>query len=250
VVFILLDQGGPEGRSKSETEVAMKTEIALMLATTVLACSATECVVEATKDTFARSNDLHRNSGANPRLLILQQPICRTLIGFDLSSATNEIVSAELQFLPAETVERSGLDLTVCPLVQTSNNAAWGEGRGNLVEKGHPAQQGEATMTRSASFDVPWESAPGKTVAVLADSKLWLSPLAQPKNLAWTEGEWVKVPLKNIALLETIRKSDIQMLTLGLWGTSGRGFYHLYSKESGHAPKLVLQLKDEPKKPE
>ncbi|WP_372845902.1 hypothetical protein, partial [Pontiella sp.] len=143
-----------------------------------------------------------------------------------------------------------GLDLTVSPMVQTPNNAAWGEGRGNLVAKGHPAQKGEATMSKSASFDVPWEAAPGKTVAVLSDSKLWLPPLAQAKNLAWTEGEWVKVPLKNTALLETIRTSEIPMLTLGLWGTSGRGFYYLYAKESGHSPKLVLQLKEEPKKQE
>jgi hypothetical protein len=207
--------------------------------------------LEASKDTFMRSNKKHRNNGASPQLFLMQTPMARAIISFDLSGVTNEVLSAEFQICQDNTVsEHKRLDLIICPMVQTDNNAAWGEGQGNLAIGGHPAQIGEATFVHSAFNTIKWESADGNALAFVTDSKLWKSSAADLKNVAWKEGNWIKAPI-NTTLVEDIRTSKTQQLTLGIWGTGGgREFYYLRSKESGDAPKLVLELKPEEKEDE
>lgn len=231
----------------------MKTLTVLATALTVL-CSAAyaegenaeNSVLElkASKDTFMRSNKTSRNNGGSSLLFLTQTPMARTIMAFDLSGVTNEVLSAELQFCQDNTVsERSPLDIVICPMAQTPNNAAWGEGHGNLAIKGHPAQVGDATFVFSSFNGVQWESAGGKSLTFISDSKLWKSPVADLKNLVWKENNWIKVPI-DAKLIEQIRTSQIPQLTLGIWGTGGgREFYYLRSKESNNSPKLVLELK-------
>lgn len=208
-----------------------------------------ELVLEAAKDTFARSSTRNRNNGGSPQLLVVHAPMARSIVGFDLAGITNEIVSAEFQFRQNNTMPaRDPIDLVVAPMVHTKNNAAWNEGGGNFGTKGRIAVEGDSTFAWRSFNDLPWESAPGKGVILMSEASLWAPPTATLKKLPWKEGEWVKVPIKDIAMLEKIRESDSPIFTLGMWGTAGNGFYFISSKESAHASKLTLQLKVEDEK--
>lgn len=200
----------------------------------------------AAKDTFGRSNERTGNSGGSAQLIVAHAPNIRSIVAFDLSSVTNEIVSAEFRFRIDNTMPEP-VSLVVAPMVQTQANSAWGEGAGTLGVQGQNARPGESCYARSMFPDTSWESAPGSTVEDLGDPALWLPPVAQLKRLKWTDGEWVAVPVGDVAMLEKIRASDDRVVTFGLWGTGGNGIYSLRSKESGDAPTLVLGLKEEPK---
>jgi hypothetical protein len=205
-----------------------------------------ELEVEVSKDSFFRRGNNNRNNGANPQLLMVEMPISRTVISFDLSSVTNEIESAAFHFVQNNSVgDRNPLSFTVVPMVQTTLNAAWGEGQGNLAIKGHLAKEGEATPLYSSYPSAQWETAGGKSTFSLFEEKVWERPVFTMDDVVWTQGGLIKIPLE-ASMLEKIRNSDIQILTLGMWGTSGKGFYYIRSKESGDGPKLVLQLKEEP----
>lgn len=201
--------------------------------------------VETLKDSFFRTGDNNRNNGANPQLLLVDMPISRSVISFDLSAVTNEIQSAEFHFVQANTIrERDALSFIIAPMVQTANNSAWGEGGGNLGIKGHLAQEGEASALYSSTRSVQWESASGKAVFSLFDDQVWGRPVVTMDDVVWKEGNVVSIAV-GASLLEKVRKSEEKILTLGLWGISGKGLYHIRSKESGAGPKLMLQLKDE-----
>ncbi|VGO23047.1 hypothetical protein [Pontiella sulfatireligans] len=204
---------------------------------------AVEVTLEATKDTFGRSNNRNRNNGGSSALLVAHNASAWTIIAFDLSAVTNEIGSAEFQFRKNNTMAKP-ISLVVAPMVQTKNNAAWGEGAGNLGAKGQNSKLGEASYAWSSFRDVPWESASGAALVGLNDSGLWNAPVARLDGLPWQEGQWVAVPVVEVSLLETIRQSEFKTATFGLWGTAGYGLYSISSKESGSAPKLVLTLKE------
>ncbi len=202
--------------------------------------------LKAAKDAFGRSNERIQNSGGSVQLIVAHAPNIRSIVAFDLSSVTNEIVSAEFRFRLGNTMPEP-VSLVVAPMVQTEVNSAWGEGAGNLGVRGQNARLGEACYARSMFPDTSWESAPGNSIDDLGDPALWLPPVAQLKGLEWKEDEWVTVPVGDVAMLEKIRASDNRVVTFGLWGTGGNGVYSLHSKESGDGPKLVLGLKEEPK---
>lgn len=234
-----------------KSEVVLKSSsvlisIVALAVSTVCSVSAEELTLEATKDSFFRANNKSRNNGASPQLLLFETPISRSVISFDFSGVTNEIESAELQFRQGNTIrDRYALSFTVAPMVSTTNNAAWVEGNGNVALKGNPAKVGESTFLKSSFSKNDWEYAPGRGVFSLADDKLWEQPIAQLKDVVWTEGNWVTIRV-DAAQLETVRNSDLPVYTVGIWGTSGKGLYYISSKESGFSPKLVLQLKEEP----
>ena len=204
-------------------------------------------ILKAAKDNYARSNEQIRNNGANTALGIASEAHIRTLIAFDLSSVSNQILSAELQFRPAKSAAEK-INFTVAPMVNTTNNTAWGEGKGFLGTSGQNAQKGESCYVRSAFRDTPWESATGKPLTNLGDSKLWGTPIAQLTQQYWEEGKWFTIPIHDLALLKKIRNSTTPILTLGIWGTDGNGLYFINSKESQWAPILKLTLKKDDKK--
>ncbi|VGO12956.1 hypothetical protein PDESU_01510 [Pontiella desulfatans] len=199
--------------------------------------------LEASKDTFGRSNQRNQNNGGSPVLLIAYAPSIRSIVGFDLSGVTNEIVGAEFHVRMKNT-EPGPVRVVVAPMAQTTNNAAWVEGGGSLGVRGPNARPGEVSFGMRAFRDQPWESAAGVALKGLADSALWEAPIATLENLAWTKDVWIKVPVGNIAWLEKTRASSAPVVTLGLWGTAKDGFFELYSKDGGHAPKLILTLKE------
>jgi hypothetical protein len=209
--------------------------------------AATELVLETSKDTFGRSNSRTRNSGASKELLVASSPGVRSLIAFDLSSVTNEITAAVFKFRINDTMPAK-IDLLIAPMVQTEANTAWGEGQGNLGVKGQNSRLGEASFAWSAFRDVPWEAADGSPVVNLMDSKLWKTPLKQLNDIPWVEGQWLDVAVDDVSSLETIRNSEHQTITFGLWGKSGNGLYQISSKESGHPAKLMLTLKEKESK--
>lgn len=211
-----------------------------------LSVSGAEWVLNAEKDTYGRSNKRNRNNGGSPQLLILPTSSSRAIISFDLSGITNEIVSAEFQFRQDNTMKKSEvLDLVVAPMVYTKSNAAWNEGTKGVGTRGMPATVGDSTYMWCSFRDVPWEAAEGKGVAGFAESSLWEAPVATLKKQVWSAGAWVSVPLTSVGELEKVRESELPFYTLGLWGVGGNnGFYFISSKQSGHAPKLVLQLKE------
>lgn len=194
------------------------------------------------KDTFGRSNKRNRNSGASEFLLIAHAPNIRTLVAFDLSGVTNEIIGAEFRFR-AHNDSSTKVNLVVAPLVNTPNNIAWGEGQGNLGVQGQNSKFGEACYAFSAFNDAPWESAPGVPAVNLGDAKLWGAPLAILKGVAWEEDRWIRVPIKDVTVLEKIRRSDLPSITFGVWGNAGNGFYFISSKNSKWSPILHLDVK-------
>ena len=203
---------------------------------------AEELKLVSSKDTFARGNERNRNSGANTHLLVMQVPHVRSLISFDLSGITNEIESAEFRFRMHNDVN-SLINLVVVPMVNTKNNANWGEGKGVFGNKGTFSKLGESCYVYSAFNTIPWESKSGASLVNLADSSLWETTIPL-NNLVWKTGEWVSVKLTDLKMLEEICSSESPMLTLGLWGISGNGYYRISSKESAHAPELILMLKE------
>lgn len=202
-----------------------------------------ELELEASKDSFGRSNQRNRNNGGSAQLAVAQAPNIRTIIAFDLGGVTNEITGAELRFRQDNTMPES-ISLVVAPMVNTTNNAAWGEGAGNLGANGQNSRPGEASYAFSSFRDVPWESAGGAPVADLGDSNLWNPAVATLNGLQWEEGRWVRVPLGTATLLEEVRKSESPVVTFGLWGRAGKGFYFISSRNSEWPPVLHLTLKD------
>jgi len=193
------------------------------------------------KDTFGRSNERNQNSGGNETLYIARSSMLCALMAFDLSAVSNTIVGAELSFRQHDANEKP-VSLVVAPMVHTTHNATWREGAGSLGLKGQNAQSGESTYSRSAFPDIPWENAAGLPVTGLGDAGLWKAPAARLTNQIWREGQDVRIMLDAVALLEMCRTTKTPIVTFGLWGTQGNGYYGIASKESGNGPKLILTL--------
>ena len=225
-------------------------KICIIVFTGYMAISAlaenTTSVLKPSKDNFARSNYQIRNNGGSKNLYIAHAPNLRVLIAFDLSEITNKIIRAELRFHQQDS-NPVPINLVVAPMVSTTNNATWGEGRGGLGARGQNARLGDSCYAFSSYRDIPWESASGKKLKNLAASGLWKSPIATLNGIEWKE-EWIHVAISNADWLETIRKSDTPIMTFGIWGTSGNGLYSIASKESQWAPELHLVLEEKPKK--
>lgn len=206
----------------------------------------TQLVLKPSKDNFARSNYQIRNNGGSLNLYIAHAPNVRALIAFDLSEVTNEIVRAEFRFHQQDS-NPVAVSAVVAPMAATANNAAWGEGRGNLGARGRNARPGDSCYARSAFRDVHWESASGAPLQNLAASGLWRAPVATLNGLEW-KSDWVDIPIGNVALLEKTRTSKTPTVTFGIWGTAGNGLYAISSRESPWPAELHLTLKEEPKK--
>jgi len=203
-------------------------------------------VLKASKDNFARSNYQIRNSGGSANLYIAHAPNIRALIAFDLSEVTNEIIRAEFRFHQQDS-NPTAISVVVAPMVASTNNTAWGEGRGNLGARGQNARPGDSCYAFSAYRDAPWESASGRALQNLAAPGLWKPPVATLDGIEW-KGDWINVALNNAAWLEKARKSETPVVTFGIWGISGNGLYAIGSKESQWPAELRLVLKEEPKK--
>lgn len=206
--------------------------------------SAKSLELQASKDTFGRSNERNRNNGGNAVLAVSSASNIRTIIAFDLGGVTNEIIGAELRFRQHNTVEKP-ISLVVVPMAHTTNNAAWGEGAGNVGMKGRLAAAGDACYSYSAFNATAWESPKGVPVADLGDGLLWGAPIATLNPLPWEEGRMVNIAVDHAALLEEARKSATPVFTFGMWGTSGNGIYLISSRSSSWPPVLVLSLKED-----
>jgi len=200
-------------------------------------------ILKPSKDNFGRSNKRNRNNGACETLLISSAANIRSLIAFDLSSVSNEIISAELRFRPHETAQNQ-VSLIVAPMVYTEQNAAWEEGQGNLGVQGRIARSGESCYAFSVFPDKPWQSANGDLLTGLSDAELWEAPVAALNGQSWQENCWIRIPIRDVSLLEAIRKEKIQMLTFGVWGKTGNGLYFISSNNSQWAPELHIELKE------
>lgn len=200
-------------------------------------------VLTASKDTFGTSYERKRNSGKSEQLYIAHASSVRSIISFDLAEITNRIEHAVFRFQQGNTMPDAPT-LVVAPMVPTKNNTAWGEGSGSMGVKGQNSVPGDANYGWSAFPDIMWESINGDAVQDLGDSQLWLSPIVTLRNLEWKEGTWIEVPFKSVEELENIRTSDAPIVTLGIWGTSGNGYYAIRSRESGHSPELVLTIEE------
>mgnify|MGYP000206261754 CR=1 FL=1 len=211
------------------------------------AAAAEPLVLKADKDGFGRSNKRNRNSGACGYLIIAPAENIRSLIAFDLSAVTNEIISAEFRFRQQDD-KAEGVNMIVAPMVSTDNNHSWKEGSGNLGLQGQNARPGESCYAFNSFPDKPWESASGQPVSSLGDAGVWLKPITALIGLRWENNRWVRVPINDLALLERIRKSDHPTLTLGLWGNAGNGLYRISSNNSKWAPELRLHLRESAEK--
>jgi hypothetical protein len=198
----------------------------------------------AAKDSFFRSNNRNRNNGASSILIMARNASAISLIGFDLSSVTNEILSAELSFKVAETVS-TPISFTVSPMVHNAENAGWVEGVGNLGVIGQNALPRESSYQWRAFRDEAWTNADGQPVINLMDSRLWEPAIAKLESEPWTAGEWISLPIEDGTFLETIRTSEFSTVTFGMQGSSGDGFYSIHSRESGAAPLLKLTVKSD-----
>jgi hypothetical protein len=200
-----------------------------------------EVQLDAVKDNFARSSVRNGNSGANSEMFIVSGPELVALIAFDLSSVTNEIVSAEFSFRIMKSNSQP-ISLTVAPMAAGENNASWVEGTGNLGALGQNATLGESTYQWRSFRDASWENEEGKSVVNLKDSKLWSTPIAKKMSVDWIEGNWVTVSIADLSFFEKILEGESKIVTFGLWGTAGNEFYSINAKESGKPARLVLKL--------
>ena len=228
----------------------MKTSVLcslLILFAAAVVSPAETLEIKAAKDTFGRSNERNQNSGASADLYLAHSSMVRTLIGFDLSSVTNRILSAELR-LNMQNDNPRAMSFQVVPMVSTPVNSNWKEGAGSRGSQGRNAQQGEATFSCCIFPDVPWQTAMGRDARGLDDSSLWLSPVARQSVTEWKAGGQVLLKISTVDWLEKIRTSNVPIATLGLWGTSGNGYYIIASKESGAGPVLVLTVEATEKK--
>lgn len=218
-----------------------------LIASAISVVGAEPLELTASKDTFGRSSERNRNSGASEQLLIAHAPNVRTLIAFDLSVVTNEISGAEFCFRQHNSMS-DPVSLVVAAMANTSHNVAWGEGAGNLGVRGQNARAGEACYAFSAFRDVPWETLTGDAVENLGNAKLWKPPVATLNRLEWEAGNWVRVPIPDVVLLEKIRKSGTPTITFGVWGKAGNGLYSISSNNSQWPAVLQLDLKEDEKK--
>ncbi len=211
-----------------------------------LLCSAgaAELTLKASKDTFGRSQERNRNSGASTVLYVAHAPSVRAVVSYDLSSVTNRIRAARFRFHQKTSMPRAIL-LTIAPMVQTAHNDQWLEGSGALGARGQNARPGESCYDWSAFPAVAWENSTGLPVADLGAEGLWGAPLVANRSQPWEDGAWVEIQLTNPGWLETIRQSKQPVLTLGLWGTGGNGMYAFASKESGRGPELILVTEEQ-----
>ena len=207
------------------------------------AALADENMVElsASKDTFGRSNNRNGTSGGAPFLLLAPVPGITSIISFDLSSITNEIMGAEFSFRIQET-NTEALSLTVASMVHNEKNGKWMEGAGNLGIRGQNAQIGESTFQWRAFRDRAWLDGDGRNARNLSDETLWRA-LTELPSVEWSAGSWIVIRIDDPAFLEEIRTHEMQTVTFGLWGTSGNGVYKVDSKESGQAAQLKLTVK-------
>lgn len=196
------------------------------------------------KDTFGRSAERNRNSGVAPVLLASPIPGVASIVGFDLSSVTNEIVAAEFSFRIYED-ERRPLSFTVATMAHNEKNGKWVEGRGSAGIRGQVAELDEATYQWRAFRDRAWLSADGRTVRNMRDPKLW-TELVTKSSVDWAAGTWITINIDDVGFLEAIRTHEEPTTTFGIWGTNGNGVYKINSKESGHPAKLTLQVKPAP----
>jgi hypothetical protein len=215
--------------------------MAALLSSTAALGEELKIELETVKDNFARSSVRNGNSGASPELFIVPVPEMVALIAFDLSSVTNEIVSAEFSFRIMK-ANAQPISLVVAPMAATDNNASWVEGTGNLGALGQNATLGESTYQWRSFRDYSWEDQAGKPVVNLKDSKLWNTPVAKNLSVDWVEGNWVTVSIDDLSFFDEILKGDIKVVTFGLWGTAGNEFYSINAKESGEPARLVLTL--------
>ncbi|MBN2163440.1 MAG: hypothetical protein JXR25_01025 [Pontiellaceae bacterium] len=228
----------------------MKTSILyslLILLAAAMVSPAETLEIKVAKDTFGRSNERNQNSGASADLYMAHSPVVRTLIGFDLSSVTNRILFAELR-LNMQNDNPRAMSFQAVPMVSTPVNSTWKEGAGSRGSQGRNALQGEVTFSCCSFPDVPWQTAMGRDARGLDDSSLWLSPVARQSVTEWKAGGQVLLKLSTVDWLEKIRTSKMPVVTLGLWGTSGNGYYVIASKESGAGPVLVLTVESPGKK--
>ncbi|QBG47084.1 hypothetical protein EGM51_06630 [Verrucomicrobia bacterium S94] len=200
-----------------------------------------ENVVEltASKDGFFRSNYRSQNSGGSKFLLLSALPGVTSLVGFDLSDVTNEVVSAEFSFRIQED-QNEPLSLTIATMALNENNGLWVEGDGDLGVQGRNAKVGEATFQWRSFRDEDWVNADGRSVKNLMDSRLW-NEIEHLSDIEWKAGEIIRVRL-DPALLETVRNMEVPIITFGLWGTKGDAVYKIDSKESGNPAELTLTI--------
>lgn len=224
----------------------MKNWISVFVLWVAFCCAAgaEELTLKATKDSFGRSNERMRNSGSSATLYVAQASNIRALIAFDLSGVTNKVENAVFRFQQKESNE-TPVTLTVAPMVQTERNAAWKEGRGSLGARGRNALEGESCYSHSVFPKVQWESAPDKPVVDLAAASLWSKALVSAKRMEWKAEQWIEIKISDAKWLEEIRTSEHPIVTFGIWGSSGNGYYTINAKESGKAPELVLTLEEE-----
>jgi hypothetical protein len=205
---------------------------------------ASEVVLKAAKDNSGRSSLRNNNNGRAATLTIANAPIIRAIVAFDLSSITNEIVAAEFRFRQNES-NRNPLSLVVAPMAQTTNNASWVEGGGNLGAIGQYARIGESCYAFRSFMSGRWESASGGSVTDLGDPQLWGRPIATLNGQSWTANNWIRIPIVPVDLVENIRKSNCKIVTFGIWGVAGDGYYFISSNNSQWPPELRLTLKED-----
>jgi len=216
----------------------------MLIGASVFAQESEKVELTASKDAFGRSKERNRNSGAAPFLLASPIPGVASIVGFDLSSVTNEIESAEFSFRILED-EQTPLSFTVSFMDHNDKNGTWVEGRGYQSLKGQLAELDESTYQWRAFRDRAWLNAEGRTVRHLRDEDLW-TELASQSSVPWKAGNWITISIEDPAFLEEIRKHEVQTVTFGIWGTRGNGLYKLDSRESGNPAKLNLLVKPAP----
>jgi hypothetical protein len=202
--------------------------------------SETELItLKAIKDSFSRSNRLTANSGAAEALAIAHAPNIKSILTFDLSSLTNEIISASLRLHPHQSMD-TPISITVAPMVSTPDNNNWGEGNGNLGVRGQNAQPGEANWAFSAHKSIPWQNIFGEGLENMGDPQLWDPPFISRLKTKWIKSLWMEAPL-TVSVLEKRRTATDPRLTIGIWGTDGAGTYLISARNSQWAPELIVK---------
>jgi hypothetical protein len=176
----------------------------------------------------------------------------RGLLEFDLSAAEYEITNAVLKLTQIQNLTGTW-EMSIYPLVYTSNNYNWYEGTGTALYATN--EESPATNANTACYlysrddalsPVQWEDSAGTPMANIAQAAVWNSAIATVSGTDSVAGNQIVFNL-DAAELEKMRTNGVERISLGIWGTTSlSGNYILASKDNDdpdYHPVLDLQMK-------
>ncbi len=208
----------------------------------------------AVQDTGLRgSADINRADLGKAAGILLIDSSTRGLLEFDLSDAEYEITNAVLRLTQTLDLTGGSWEMSIYPLVYTTNNYNWYEGTGTVSYTSNSNSPASAVNAAcylysrdDVSSPVQWEGRDGTPANNIVQAAVWNSAIATLSGTNSSAGNQITFNL-DVAELETMRTNGVGRISLGIWGTESLvGNYILATRDHDDAdyhPVLDLQMK-------